>query len=62
MLHDDNLSRANDGRWTKPMAIGLDESKSMRKHIVGLSEVRGIVEQGTEGGMARENMELQKWR
>ncbi len=44
------------------MAIGLDESESMRKHIVGLSEVRGIVEQGTEGGMARENMELQKWR
>ncbi len=58
MSHDGNLSRANDGRWAKPTAIGLDESESMRKCIVGLSEARDNIERGTEGGMARENVEL----
>ncbi len=34
----------------------------MGKHVAGLSEVRDIVERGTEGGMVREDMELRKWR
>ncbi len=57
-LLDGNLSGANDGRWIKPMAIDLEERESIRKHIVGLSEVRDNVERGTEGGMLRENVEL----
>ncbi len=32
----------------------------MGKRVAGLSEARDIVEQGTEGGMVRENMELRK--
>ncbi len=32
----------------------------MGKCIAGLSKARDIVEQGTEGGMVRENMELRK--
>ncbi len=30
----------------------------MGKRVVGLSEARDIVERDTEGGMAREDMEL----
>ncbi len=57
-MRDSNLSGANDGRWTKPMAISLDESESMRKRIAGLSEARDNIGRGTEGGMTRENVEL----
>ncbi len=32
MSLDDNLSGVNNGRWTKPMAIGLEARESMRKH------------------------------
>ncbi len=60
MSLDGNLSGVSNGRWTKLTAIGLEVRESMRKHVVGLSEARDIVERGTEGGMSRENVELRK--
>ncbi len=30
--------------------------------MLRLSEARDNIEKGTEGGMARENVELKKWR
>ncbi len=42
------------------MAISLEVMESMRKHDTGSSVARENVERGTEGGMPRENMELQK--
>ncbi len=60
MSLDSNLSRAINGIWTKPTAIGLGARESMRKRAAGLSVVRENIERGTEGGMSRENMELWK--
>ncbi len=62
MLLDSNLSGVNGGRWTKPTAISLEVRESMRKCVAEMSEARDNIERCTEGGMVRENVELQKWQ
>ncbi len=42
------------------MATSLEVRELRRKHVAGLSDTRDIVERGTEGGISRENVELQK--
>ena len=59
MSLDSNSDGVNNGRWVKLMAISLEVRESMRKCDVELSVARENVERGTEGGMVRENVELQ---
>ncbi len=42
------------------MAIGLEVRELMRKCDAEVEEARDNIERGAEGGMARENVELQK--